>query len=180
MYNGTAYVSTNSTKVPVYEFDEYDVNLTNNRIGWINPNECFGMHPTEADIPFVAFRNASGGTSIGGINPSDKLTCVLYGKKKSNGTTLLDNPLDSDGYYRHTLSKEMNWYIGSTKQLNPLPKGTLIQISDCTTGSDHYYRIACKKAKRPTDTKFKELNPGGIFWIDFLTTGSMPSNRSLW
>lgn len=37
MYNGVAYVSTNSVRVPVYAFDDDCINLTNNRIGWIYP-----------------------------------------------------------------------------------------------------------------------------------------------
>ncbi|MGN0307599.1 MAG: hypothetical protein ACI4DN_05225 [Lachnospiraceae bacterium] len=104
---------------------------------------------------------------------------VPYGEKKSNGSTLVDNPMDSQGYYTHTLAKTMNWYIGTAKQSTTLPAGTQIKIKDSTTGSEHYYRIACKKAKRPTDSDFVELNPGGIFWVDFLTLGSMPSNRAI-
>ena len=90
---------------------------------------------------------------------------TLYGTKKSNGSTLINNPLDNEGYYVHTLSQTMNWYIGTQKQSTTLKAGTQLKIKDCTTGSDHYYRIACKKAKRPTDSEFVELNPGGVFCL---------------
>jgi len=39
--------------------------------------------------------------------------------------------------------------------------------------------MACKMAKLSGEREFKELNPGGVFWIDFLTIGSMPYNRSI-
>lgn len=178
MYNGTAYVNTSSRQVPVYKLTDNQVDITSTQIGVIYPNECFGMHGSEGNVSLIAFRNSSGVPTIGGFG-SVKPTFTLYGKRKSNGSTLVSNTADSSGYYTHTLAKDMNWYIGTAKQSVALPKGTQVKIKDCTTGSSNFYRIACKKAKKPGESTFKELNPGGTFWVDFLTIGSMPSNRAI-
>lgn len=178
MYNGTAYVNTSNRQVPVYRLTNNSCDVTNEQIGTIYPNECFGFHGGEGSASLIAFRNSSGTPQIGGIVDNHP-EYTLYGTKKSNGSTLINNPLDNEGYYVHTLSKTMNWYIGTQKQSTTLKAGTQLKIKDCTTGSDHYYRIACKKAKRPTDSEFVELNPGGVFWVDFLTICSMPSNRAI-
>ena len=180
MYNGKAYVNISNQYIPVYALDSSQINITNQQIGTIYPNECFGMHPTEGNYPFVTFRNSSGSTSIGAFATNNWPTMVLFRERKSNGTSLLVNSPDNEGYYQHTLSKNMNWYIGGELQSPYLPQGTIVKVSDCTTGSTHYYRMACKQAKRPGETQFTELNPNGIFWVDFLSTGSMPSNRSMW
>lgn len=178
MYNGTAYVNVSDRKVPVYRLTENCCEITNEQIGTIYPNECFGLHSGEGSATQITFRNSSGVPTIGGIVDVFP-DCTLYGKKKSNGSTLVDNPLDKEGYYVHTLAKSMNWYIGTQKQSTTLKAGTQLKIKDCTTGADHFYRIACEKAKKPGETEFSKLNPNGVFWVDFLTIGSMPSNRAI-
>ncbi len=178
MYNGKAYVNTSDRKVPVYELTANELDITNKQIGLIYPNECFGIHPSEGNVSFVAFRNSSGVPAIGGF-VSVEPEYTLYGERKSNGSALEKNTRDSSGYFVHTLSKNMNWYIGDQKQPVSLKAGTQVKIKDCTTGSDKYFRMACKMAKLSGEREFKELNPGGVFWIDFLTIGSMPYNRSI-
>ncbi len=51
MYNGTAYVNTSNKKVPVYELTANQIDITSKQIGTIYPNECFGIHGTEAPQP---------------------------------------------------------------------------------------------------------------------------------
>lgn len=104
MYNGTAYVNVSDRKVPVYRLTENSCEITNEQIGTIYPNECFGLHSGEGSATQIAFRNSSGVPTIGGIVDVFP-NCTLYGKKKSNGSTLVDNPLDKEGYYVHTLAK---------------------------------------------------------------------------
>jgi len=97
--------------------------------------------------------------TVGGFDTENEPTSVLYKLKKSNGTTLVDNTPENFGRYYHTLSKNMNWYIGTTQQANYLPQGTIVEIDgQCETGAVYYYRVASFRAKRPTDTDFIELN----------------------
>lgn len=42
-----------------------------------------------------------------------------------------------------------------------------------------FFRMACKIAKLSGEHEFKELNSGGVFWVDFLTIGSMSYDRSI-
>lgn len=179
MYNGKANVSLSKTQVPVFQLNAGHTGVTNKQIGIIYPNECYGTHRTETSLDYVVFLNGSGVVELGGFGTVEP-EATFYTSRKSNGSTLSVNTPDSQGYYTHTLSKNMNWYIGTTKQSVALPKGTQVKIKDNTTGATYYTRIACSKAKRPTDSTFKELNPGGVFWVDFITTGSMPSTRSIW
>ncbi len=180
MDNGTAYISKSTNAVPVYKYTEDTHQVTNIQIGAIYMNECFGIHPAgEWDNDFVVFRNASGVVDVG-VFGNEKPIKIKYVERKSNGSTLLVNSPDSEGYYTHTLSKAMNWYIKKTQQPKALPAGTQLKIKDATTGGDHYTRMACKKAKQPGENVFTELNPGDVFFVDYITTGSMPGNRSIY
>ena len=173
MYNGKAYVNTSNRKAPVYQLTPNEIDITNTQIGLIYPNECFGMHRSEGNVDFIVFRNSSGGISRGGFG-SVEPDYTLYGTRKSNGSSLVvNNPVG--GYYIHQLSKNMNWYIGTTKQASPLPAGTQVRIKDCTTGADNPSRIACKGYKKPNQNWVTQ-----DFWVDFLQVGSMPSNRAVW
>jgi len=174
MYNGTAYVNTANQKYPVYQLNSNETDITSKQIGTIYPNECFGIHPSEGNVMFVVFRNSSGGISIGGFGKAIP-PYILYSKKKSNGNILLDNYKDSDGYYIHKLSKNMNWYIGTIKQKKPLEKGTLIRIKDCTTGSSYPTRIACSAYKLKDSNNWIAQK----FWVDYLKIGSMPNTRAI-
>lgn len=109
MYNGTAYVNVSNEKMPIYRLNSGYTNVTSEQIGTIYPNECYGVHSGEGSAQLVAFRNASGNTQVGGVVDNFPKR-VPYGEKKSNGSTLVDNPMDSQGYYTHTLAKTMNWY----------------------------------------------------------------------
>ncbi|SHN61996.1 hypothetical protein SAMN02745247_02445 [Butyrivibrio hungatei DSM 14810] len=174
MYNGRAFVNTSDRKVPVYQLTKNEIDITNKQIGTIYPNECFGMHASEGNVSFIVFRNSSGGISRGGfgsVNPD----YTPYCERKSNGKTLEKNLPDGAGLYSHTLSKNMNWYVGTHKQSTPLPKGTIIKIkSSCTTGADYPSRIFCAGYRKPGGKDVVKE-----FCIDFLTVGSMPSNRAL-
>lgn len=88
---------------------------------------------------------------------------------------LSSNMPDKNGYYRNTLAKNMNWYVGTHKQSTPLPNGTVVLLKSCTTGADYPSRFFCSGYRKPGETKdtIKE------FCIDFLTVGSMPSNRAI-
>ena len=174
MYNGKAFVNTSNRKVPVYQLTENEIDITNKQIGTIYPNECFGMHNSEGNVSFIVFRNSSGGISRGGFG-SVEPEYTYYCERKSNGKTLSSNTPDKNGYYRHSLAKNMNWYIGTHKQSTPLPKGTVVLLKSCTTGADYPSRIFCSGYRKPGETKdtIKE------FCIDFLTVGSMPSNRAI-
>lgn len=151
----------------------YNTYFFSKQIGTIYPNECFGKTPSQVNVDFITFRNSSGGISRGGFGKVEP-DYTLYCLRKSNGKSLeINNP--DNGLYIHTLSKNMNWYIGSQKQAKPLPKGTLVKInSKCTIGADYPSRIFCQGYKKPG-----EKDETCEFCIDYLTVGSMPSNRAI-
>lgn len=147
-----------------------------NQIGLMYPGECFtenGFSETDP-VHVVLFRTASGTLRQGYIHNSMKLD---YFNKwtVSNGKLVANNPVN--GYYVHTIKSgyNMNWYIGEAKQTSPLPGGTKLYFSGTAIGAsaNHPYRIMFNGFKRPTDSAMKKID----FWIDFLTLGSLISNR---
>lgn len=152
----------------------YNTYFLSKQIGTIYPNECFGKTPSQGNVDFITFRNSSGGISMGGFGKVEP-DYTLYCLRKSNGKSLEINNPDSDGYYNHTLSKNMNWYIEEQKQTSPLPKGTIVKIrSNCAIGANYPSRIVCAGYKKPGKAPVEQK-----FWVDFLTVGSMPNNRAI-
>ena len=156
-------------------FKVYGDELRSTIIGYIYPNECFTMagfsesHGTYT----IYFRNSSGAVQLGYVDHTiNSMPYNLY--KVSNGV-LVSNPY-TNGYYIHTIKSgyNMNWYIGTTRQSTPLPGGTELYCSDDAiyAGETHPYRILFHGYKVPGGEFVRQT-----FWIDYLTLGSLVSNR---
>lgn len=150
-----------------------------NKIGLIYPGECFTIDGFDETRPVHAiyFRDSSGTPRRGYVHTDIRVANYQLWKV-SNGS-LVENPRTSDGYYIHTIRSgyDMNWYIGSTKQASPLPAGTLLYFSGWSdsylvAGERYPYRICFNGYKKPGGSFVKK-----DFFIDYLTLGSLVSNR---
>ena len=143
-------------------------------IGYIYPNECFTYAGFSESFRTytIYFRNAAGVVQLGYVD--DSIRYAPYNHYKVSNGVLVPNPY-TNGYYIHTIKPgyNMNWYIGTTRQNTPLPGGTELYSDDCAyAGEEHPYRILFQGYKIPGGEFVRQS-----FWIDYLTLGSLVSNR---
>lgn len=179
VYNGWAYVNLTNNTYTVYDAD------LKTYMGVIYPNECFGkinmIIETSADE--IIFRKGNGSLEYGFIPFASKVPNAFwtpFAGYKSNGKTLEKLESERKGY-RHKVNRgPLRYYVGA-KQAGTLPVGTEIIITN-TCGAEHPYRIELLEYKNSSGIwiKANSSDTSQTAWIDYLTLGSYPDDRSIY
>lgn len=177
---GKACINMSGKRVNLYNGDK------NHFVGYLDVNECYslftGSTGSETGVLPVYFRKSNGTIAQGDILPGegakgDMQPFANYIYQNGAFKEIAKNDW-VDGYEHMVARGPLRWYLGETVQ-GTLAVGTKIAITN-TTGLKHPYRIQLVAIQHNGGWVDATIaNPAERAWIDFMTLGTMPNNRSI-